>query len=145
MIASTAIAFMLVSVVSFAMLCVDEFETLCHVDYPGVCGCTDIWGCSGAMLWDFDKDEEIDLYLPLSDYEETENGTYPCDKYWTGTAGNDGKYFYFAPEIDWDGWDGFTYYPIAYDDRSEEVPYKEEADIEDIESKFLVRLFHDLP
>ena len=119
---------------------VDEFETLCHIDYPGVCGCTDIWGCSGAMLWDFDENEEIDLYLPLSDYEDTENGTYPCDKYWTGTAGNDGKYFYFAPEIDWEGGGGNTYYPIAYGDR--ELPYKEEAAKE---SKFLVRLFHDLP
>ena len=119
---------------------VDEFETLCHVDYPGVCGCTDFGGCSGAMLWDFDGNEEIDLYLPLSEYEDTEMGSYPCDKYWTGTAGNDGKYFYFAPEIDWDGWDGNTYFPIAYGDR--ELPYKEETDKN---NTYLVRLFHDLP
>ena len=118
---------------------VDEFETLCHADYPGICGCTDIWGCSGAMLWDFDGNDEIDLYLPLSEMDEYE-GQYPCDKYWTGTAGNDGKYFYFVPEIDWEGAGGNTYFPIAYEER--EVPYKEEAAKT---SEFLVRLFHDLP
>ena len=118
---------------------VDEFETLCHADYPGICGCTDIWGCSGAMLWDFDGNEEIDLYLPLSEIDEYE-GLFPCDKYWTGTAGNDGKYFYFVPEINWEGAGGNTYYPIAYEER--ELPYKEEAAKD---SEFLVRLFHDLP
>ena len=118
---------------------VDEFETLCHAHYPGICGCTDIWGCSGAMLWDFDGNEEIDLYLPLSEIDEYE-GLFPCDKYWTGTAGNDGKYFYFVPEINWEGAGGNTYYPIAYEER--ELPYKEEAAKD---SEFLVRLFHNIP
>ena len=132
---------------------VDEMETFCSSDnIPKICGSTEggedrfkeEGGSGSLMAWYIDGDDVLDLYLPLNDCEPTELGDYPYDKYWTGT-GNNGKYFYFAPEIDWDGWDGFTYYPIAYDDRSEEVPYKEEADIEDIESKFLVRLFHDLP
>ena len=120
---------------------VDELETLCDRNYPGVCGGTDISGCSGAVMWDFDGDEDIDLYLPLGDYEDTEMGAYPCDKYWTGTAGNDGKYYYFAPEIDWEGEGGNTYYPIAYDSR--ETPYKESVD--KTSNSFLVRLFHNLP
>ncbi|MCQ2171136.1 MAG: fimbrillin family protein [Bacteroidales bacterium] len=120
---------------------VDELTAFCDPRYPGVCGNTEgAAGCYGAVMWDIDRDGEIDLYLPLNDYEETESGSYPCDKYWTGTAGNDGKYFYFVPEIDWDGWGGNTYYPIAYEDR--ELPYKAEADTD---SEFLVRLFHDLP
>lgn len=132
---------------------VDEMETFCSSDnIPKICGSTEggedrfkeEGGSGSLMAWYIDGDDVLDLYLPLNDCEPTELGDCPYDKYWTGT-GNNGKYFYFAPEIDWDGWDGFTYYPIAYDDRSEEVPYKEEADIEDIESKFLVRLFHDLP
>ena len=119
---------------------VDEFETLCHADYPGICGSTEVGGCIGAVLWDFDGNEEIDLYLPLNDYEFDGENYFPYDKYWTGTAGNDGKYFYFAPEIDWEGGGGNTYFPIAYGDR--EFPYKEEAAKS---SEFLVRLFHDLP
>ena len=121
---------------------VDEFEKLCHADYPGVCGNTDegTHYYSGVMMWDIDRNEEIDLYLPLSGYDEYDD-QYPCDKYWTGTPGiSSDTYYYFVPEIDWDGWGGNTYFPIAYGDR--ELPYKEEADKNDT---YLVRLFHDLP
>ena len=122
---------------------VDELETLCDSNYPGVCGGTDISGCSGAVMWDFDGDEEIDLYLPLNDYYFDGEGSFPYDKYWTVTADeNDpNKCFYFAPEIDWEGEGGNTYYPIAYDFR--ETPYKESVD--KTSNSFLVRLFHDLP
>ena len=128
-----------------------EMETLCSSDYPNICGNTEGGedpfkeeGGSGSLIeWYIDGDDVLDLYLPLNDYEFDGEGYYPYDKYWTGTAGKGGKYFYFAPEIDWECDDDFKYYPIAYDYR--EFPYKEEADIEDIKSKFLVRLFHDLP
>lgn len=129
---------------------VDEMETLCSSDYPNICGNTEGGedrfkeeGGSGSLIaWYIDGDDVLDLYLPLNGYEPTELGDYPYDKYWTG-PGNNGKYFYFAPEIDNVGDGGFTYYPIAYEYR--ELPYKEEADISAISSKFLVRLFHDLP
>ncbi|MCQ2132400.1 MAG: hypothetical protein MJY90_03600, partial [Bacteroidaceae bacterium] len=122
---------------------VDEFKTLCDVDYP-------TWGDPqegegrGALLWYIDDKDGIDLYLPLNDYEETENGTYPYDKYWTGTPGENDteKCFYFAPELDWESGSDHDYVPVGYYYRSEEVPYKEEAAKS---SEFLVRLFHDLP
>lgn len=117
---------------------VGELTAFCDPGYHGVCGNTEFAaGCTGAMMWDFDENEEIDLYLPLSEMDK-EEGRYPCDKYWTGPADNDGKYFYFVPEIDWDGWGGNTYYPIGYDYRE---PYNAAAKT----SEFLVRLFHDLP
>lgn len=116
---------------------VDELTAFCDPFYPGVCGRTEVGGCIGAMMWDFDENEEIDLYLPLNDYAFDGEYYFPYDKYWTGTAGNDGKYFYFAPEIDWEG-EGNEYFPIGYDWRT----YKEEAAKT---SEFLVRLFHDLP
>ena len=130
---------------------VDEMETFCSSDYPNICGNTEGGedrfkeeGGSGSLIaWYIDGDDVLDLYLPLNGYEPTELGDYPYDKYWTGPAGNDGKYFYFAPEINWEGDGGFTYYPIAYGYR--ELPYKEEAAIDSEDSKFLVRLFHDLP
>ena len=118
---------------------VDEFKTLCDVDYPTLGDLGEGVG-TGALLWDFDGDDGIDLYLPLNDYEEE----YPYDKYWTGTPGENDteKCFYFAPELDWDSGSYHDYSPVAYYDRSEEVPYKEEAAKS---SEFLVRLFHDLP
>ena len=122
---------------------VNEIKTLCDVEYP-------TWGDTmegegnGALLWDFDNNLEFDLYLPLNDYEETEVGTNPYGKYWTGTPGENDteKCFYFAPELDYDSGSDHNYVPVAYDYRSEEVPYKAEADKD---SEFLVRLFHDLP
>ncbi|MBQ0103578.1 MAG: hypothetical protein KBS99_05340 [Prevotellaceae bacterium] len=118
---------------------VDEFKTLCDVDYPTLGDLGEGVG-TGALLWDFDEDAEIDLYLPLNDYEEE----YPYDKYWTGTPGENDteKCFYFAPELDWESGSYHDYSPVGYYYRSEEVPYKEEAAKD---SEFLVRLFHDLP
>lgn len=118
---------------------VDEIKTLCDVKYPTLGDLGEGVG-TGALLWDFDGDDEIDLYLPLNDYEES----YPYDKYWTGTPGENDteKCFYFAPELDWDSGSYHDYSPVAYDYRSEEVPYKEEAAKTDT---YLVRLFHDLP
>ena len=122
---------------------VDELITLCNADYPGVCGSTDAGepeGSSSLMAWYIDGDEEIDLCLPLNGYDENE-GQYPCDKYWTGTTDDGGNtYYYFAPEINWEGGGEYTYYPLAYDDYLD--PYEGKVDKD---NKFLVRLFHDLP
>lgn len=117
---------------------VDEFETLCAPSYPawGDPGEGEIGG-TGAMIWDIDGDEEIDLYLPLNEMDEDE-GRYPCDKYWTGTAGNDGKYFYFVPEIDWENGSYHDYPAIGYEWRTD----KEQAAKT---NTYRVRLFHDLP
>ncbi|MCQ2073006.1 MAG: hypothetical protein MJY96_07780 [Bacteroidaceae bacterium] len=117
---------------------VKELTAFCDPGYRGACGNTEgVEGGTGAMMWDIDGDEEIDLYLPLSELDEDE-GRYPCDKYWTEPADNDGKYFYFVPEIDWEGDGGNTYYPIACKGRA----YKEETAPTE---PYLVRLFHDLP
>ena len=119
---------------------VNELTAFCDPGYPGVCGNTDEGtNYKGVMMWDFDGNEEIDLYLPLSEMDE-EEGQYPCDKYWTGTPGENDteKCFYFVPEIDWEGAGGNTYFPIACEGRA----YKEEANKNDT---YLVRLFHDLP
>ena len=124
---------------------VDEMETLCSVDYPGVCGDTQEGevGGTGAMMWDLDGNEEIDLYLPLNDYYFDGENSFPFDKYWTRTTKDGGNsYYYFAPEIDWEGDGENTYFPIDYDFR--EV-YKEAVDKTDTNNKFLVRLFHKLP
>ena len=119
---------------------VDEFETLCDADYPGVCGNTDGGtNYNGVMMWDFDGNEEIDLYLPLKDYYFDGEGSFPFDKYWTGTRDSGDTYYYFAPEIDWEGDGGNTYYPVSYDYRD---VYKEAVDKT---NEFLVRLFHNLP
>ena len=117
---------------------VDELETLCDVNYYGVCGSTGIGGCIGAMMWDIDGNGGIDLFLPLNDYYFDGEYDFPFDKYWTGTAGNDGTYYYFAPEIDWEGEDN-NYFPIDYDYRD---VYKEAVEKD---NEFLVRLFHNLP
>lgn len=115
---------------------VDEFETLCDPSYPALGdpeeGEGEDRGGTGAMIWDIDGDEEIDLYLPLNEMGDDE-GRYPCDKYWTGTAGNDGKYYYFAPEILFDG----DYSPLE----PQYIQKKEAAKTD----TYLVRLFHDLP
>lgn len=120
---------------------VNEIKTLCDVDYP-------TWGDpgegdgKGALLWYIDDNDGIDLYLPLNYYDEDD---YPYGKYWaTGTPGEKDaeKIFYFAPKLDWESGSYHDYVPIAYNDRSEGVPYKEEAAKDSV---FLVRLFHDLP
>ena len=109
---------------------VDEFTAFCAPWYPA-CGDTyGVEGGTGAVMWDIDGDEEIDLYLPLNDNDEDGN---PSDIYWTGTPGSDGTYYYFAPAIEFDG----DYAPLV-----PEYIRKEEAAID---SEFLVRLFHDLP
>ena len=110
---------------------VAELTAFCDPFYHGVCGDTyGVEGGTGAVMWDFDEDEEIDLYLPLNDNDEDGN---PSDIYWTGTPGSDGTYYYFAPAIEFDG----DYPPLA-----PQYIRKEEAAKD---SKFLVRLFHDLP
>lgn len=120
---------------------VDEFETLCDPSYPALGdpeeGEGEDRGGTGAMIWDIDGDEEIDLYLPLNEMGDDE-GRYPCDKYWTGTAGNDGKYFYFVPEIDWENGSYHDYPAIGYEWRT----YKEQAAKT---NPYRVRLFHELP
>ena len=123
---------------------VEEFETLCNAWFDGVCGNTEIGGCNGAVMWDIDGNDGIDLYLPLNDYYFDGEYSFPFDKYWTGTPGiSSDTYYYFAPEIDWEGDGGNTYFPIPYEYRSEEVPYYKDEAAKD--SEFLVRLFHDLP
>ncbi len=109
----------------------DEFTKFCYNFYPGVCGRTEVGGCIGAVMWDIDGVDGIDLYLPLNGYDD--GGENPSDIYWTGTPGSDGTYYYFAPAIEFDG----DYPPLA-----PEYIRKEEAAID---SEFLVRLFHDLP
>lgn len=112
---------------------VNELTAFCNPWYPGVCGDTyGVEGGTGAVMWDIDGVVGIDLYLPLSEMDEDE-GQYPCDKYWTGTPGGDGTYYYFAPAIDWEN----DYFPLA-----PEYIRKEEAAKT---NTYLVRLFHDLP
>lgn len=112
---------------------VNELTAFCDPGYPGVCGDTyGVEGGTGAVMWDIDGVVGIDLYLPLSEMDEDE-GQYPCDKYWTGTPGGDGTYYYFAPAIDWEN----DYFPLA-----PEYIRKEEAAKT---NTYLVRLFHDLP
>ena len=109
---------------------VDELTAFCDPGYPA-CGDTyGVEGGTGAVMWDIDGDEEIDLYLPLNDNDEDGN---PSDIYWTQTPGSDGKYFYFAPAIWFDG----DYSPLEPD-----YIRKEEAAKTDT---YLVRLFHNLP
>ena len=109
----------------------DEFTKFCDPFYPGICGSTEMEGCNGAVMWDIDGVDEIDLYLPLNDYDDS--GENPSDIYWTGTPDSDGTYYYFAPAIEWEN----DYFPLAPDDIR-----KEPADKNDT---YLVRLFHDLP
>ena len=85
---------------------------------------------TGAVMWDIDGVDGIDLYLPLNDYDEDDN---PSDIYWTGTPGSDGTYYYFAPAIEFDG----DYSPLEPD-----YIRKKEADKADT---YLVRLFHNIP
>ena len=112
---------------------VGELTAFCDPGYPA-CGDTyGAAGCNGAVMWYIDGDEEIDLYLPLNDYEFDGENYFPSDKYWTGTPGGDGTYYYFAPAIEFDG----DYAPLGLD-----YIRKEPADKNDT---YLVRLFHDLP
>ncbi|MBQ0095166.1 MAG: hypothetical protein KBT49_05220 [Bacteroidetes bacterium] len=113
---------------------VDEFTTLCDPFYPGVCGDTEgVKGGKGAMMWNIDGIDGIDLYLPLNNYDEYDN---PSDIYWTGTSGSNGTYYYFAPAIDWEN----GYAPLDPD-----YIRKEPVDITVTTNTYLVRLFHDLP
>ena len=112
---------------------VNELTAFCDPGYPGVCGDTyGVEGGTGAVMWDIDGVDEIDLYLPLNDYDDSGDSN-PSDKYWTGTPGSDGTYYYFAPAILYDG----DYSPLEPDYIRKEPAAKD--------SKFLVRLFHDLP
>ena len=109
---------------------VDEFKTLCDVDYPTLGDLGEGVG-TGALLWDFDGDDGIDLYLPLNDYDEDDN---PSDIYWTGTTDDGGAtYYYFAPAIDWE----HDYFPF-------EADYIRKEAVDKSTNKFLVRLFHNL-
>ena len=109
---------------------VEELTAFCDPGYPA-CGDTyGAAGCTGAMMWYIDGDDEIDLYLPLNDNDEDAN---PSDIYWTGTPGSDGTYYYFAPEISYDT----DYAPLEPDYIRKEEAAKTNT--------FLVRLFHDLP
>ena len=112
---------------------VDELTAFCHPKYPGVCGDTGgAAGCTGAVMWDIDGVDGIDLYLPLNENDEYAN---PSDKYWTGTTDDGGAtYYYFAPAIDWKN----EYFPLEPDHIR-----KGPADKND--TYHLVRLFHDLP
>lgn len=110
----------------------DEFAAFCDPCYPA-CGSTEVSAaCTGAVMWDIDGADGIDLYLPLNDYDEDADCN-PYDKYWTGTPGSGDTYYYFAPEILFDN----DYSPLERDFIQKEAAAKE--------SKFLVRLFHDLP
>lgn len=117
---------------------VDEFEKLCAPSYPawGDPGEGETGG-TGAMIWDFDENGEFDLYLPLGEMDEDE-GQYPCDKYWTGTAGAGDTYYYFAPEIDYENGSYHDYPAIGYEWRI----YKK---LVATTNTYRVRLFHDLP
>ena len=83
---------------------VDELTAFCDPGYPA-CGDTyGAAGCTGAVMWDIDGDEEFDLYLPLNDYYFDGEYYFPSDKYWTGTTDDGGDtYYYFAPAIEYDG------------------------------------------
>ncbi len=110
---------------------VEELTAFCDPFYPGVCGDTyGVEGGTGAVMWNIDGVDGIDLYLPLNGYDEYDN---PSDIYWTGTPGSDGTYYYYAPAIDWET----NYFPFEPD----YIRMEEAA----ISSNFLVRLFHDLP
>ena len=110
----------------------DEFAAFCDPCYPA-CGDTyGVEGGTGAVMWDIDGDDEIDLYLPLSDNDEDADYN-PYDKYWTGTPGSGDTHYYFVSEILFDN----DYSPLERDFIPKEAAAKE--------SKFLVRLFHDLP
>lgn len=109
---------------------VKELTAFCDPFYPGVCGDTyGVEGGTGAVMWNIDGVDGIDLYLPLNDNDEDGN---PSDIYWTGTPGSDGTYYY-APAIEFDG----DYAPLAPGYIRKEEAAKT--------SEFLVRLFHDLP
>ena len=109
---------------------VDELTAFCDPVYPAFGDTYGAVGCNGAVMWNIDGVDGIDLYLPLNDYDEYAN---PSDKYWTGTPGSDGTYYYFAPAIDWEN---------GYSPFEPEYIQKEEAAKD---SEFLVRLFHNLP
>ncbi len=117
---------------------VKELTAFCTSDYPNICGNTEGGedrfkeeGGSGSLIaWYIDGDDVLDLYLPLNGYDEDSN---PSDKYWTGTPGSDGTYYYFAPAICFD--EGYA--PL-------EPQYIRKEAAKDSEL-FLVRLFHDLP
>ena len=117
---------------------VKELTAFCTSDYPNICGNTEGGedrfkeeGGSGSLIaWYIDGDDVLDLYLPLNGYDEYAN---PSDIYWTETPGSDGTYYYYAPALEWEN----DYFPLA-----PEYIRKEEAAKS---SKFLVRLFHDLP
>ena len=109
---------------------VEELTAFCDPFYPGVCGDFGVEYGTGAVMWNIDGVDGIDLYLPLNDYDEYGN---PSDIYWTGTPGSDGTYYYFAPAIEFEG----DYPPLNPD-----YIRKEEAAKTDT---YLVRLFHDLP
>ena len=109
----------------------EEFTAFCDHWCSGACGDTyGVEGGTGAVMWDIDGVDGIDLYLPLNDNDEDGN---PSDIYWTGTPGSDGTYYYYAPAIEFDG----DYAPL-----NPEYIRKEEAAKTDT---YLVRLFHDLP
>ena len=109
----------------------DELTAFCDPFYPGVCGDTyGAEGCSGAVMWNIDGVDGIDIYLPLNGYDEYDN---PSDKYWTGTPGSGGTYYYFAPAIDWEE----DYSPLEPEYIQKEAVAKD--------NEFLVRLFHNLP
>lgn len=109
---------------------VDELTAFCAPWYPA-CGDTyGVEGGTGAVMWDIDGVDGIDLYLPLNDCDEDAN---PSDIYWTGTPGDDGTYYYYAPAIEFDG----DYSPLNPDYIRKEPAAKTNT--------YLVRLFHDLP
>ena len=112
---------------------VDELTAFCDPWYLGVCGDTyGVEGGTGAVMWNIDGVDGIDLYLPLNDYDEYDN---PCDIYWTGTTDDGGAtYYYFAPAIDWEN----NYFPF-------EADYIRKEAVDKSTNKFLVRLFHNLP
>lgn len=110
---------------------VNELTAFCDPFYPACGDFNGAAGCTGAVMWDIDRDEVIDLYLPLSDNDEDGN---PSDIYWTGTPGSNGTYYYyFAPAIEFEG----DYPPLAPEYIRKEQVAKTNT--------YLVRLFHDLP
>ena len=111
---------------------VDELTAFCDPWYLGVCGNTyGVEGGTGAVMWNIDGVDGIDLYLPLNDYDEYDN---PSDIYWTGTTDDGGAtYYYFAPAIDWEN----NYFPF-------EADYIRKEAVDKSTNKFLVRLFHNL-
>ena len=112
---------------------VDELTAFCDPWYLGICGDTyGVEGGTGAVMWNIDGVDGIDLYLPLNDNDEYGN---PSDIYWTGTTDDGGAtYYYFAPAIDWEN----DYFPF-------EADYIRKEAVDKSTNKFLVRLFHNLP